>query len=304
MPTRPELIVLPLEHYPEPEYPSWEDPDPTVHPYPIAYPFGERLIKALAAAGLAASFGSANSEEATSGNPLSVANSGLPFATSAFGTGQPTRLEEGLARRTIHQIFKKEGYAMKSPYTYQKNGISFEADGYDPDKKVGFIFTGWKNLDIDGIRRWWVQQEKTDPETLLGAVLKRSREPDAPALKKAFAEAQKIQDKADRAEAMEKVLEQYSTPRVSLEELRKLEQQPEVDKDFIAVISQFDRRFVYYGWSKEYISQRKKAQAIADPAKRKAALLSIQKLMAKEALEKLEGAVREYIAWARTQGAR
>ena len=47
--------VKPVLRYRVPKYPSYRDPDPTQHPYPVPFPFGPKLIAAVASAGLTAS---------------------------------------------------------------------------------------------------------------------------------------------------------------------------------------------------------------------------------------------------------
>lgn len=91
--------------------------------------------------------------------------------------------------------------------------------------------------------------------------------------------------------------------RLSMAEAKHLEEKAPADKEFIAVISAFDSRFAYEAWGEETAAEMQEAAKIADPAKRAVAQRLIQEKAAKQALETLERCVREYISWARSQGA-
>jgi hypothetical protein len=70
------------------------------------------------------------------------------------------------------------------------------------------------------------------------------------------------------------------------------------NKRFIAVISAFDQRLEYWvelDWAE--------LSKIPDDEERNRVMLKRQEQAARKALAKLEQSVREYIAWARSQGA-
>ncbi|MBI3099362.1 MAG: hypothetical protein HYY93_14145 [Planctomycetes bacterium] len=274
--------VRPVRRYRKPEYPSHRDPDPTLHPVPVPYPFAGRAAAAIASLGLTALLQTSCSKDPStsaapgtqpaaapdsgskppSRNPFAVAESGLPFQTSPFGTGAPERLEEKLVRRIADRIFKEAGYTLRRYHPYDRDGVSFVADGYDPEKKVGYVHGTWETLDQDAIVHW------------------------------------------DRAEG-EKAPPAEDPKKLSLAEATRMESRAVKDREFIAVISAFDSRFEYqwYNVSEDLRKKVSEVDAIPDPSKRMVAQETLQEEIAREAVARLEEAVREYIAWAKSQGA-
>lgn len=257
------LQVKPVRRYRSARYPSHTEPDPTLHPTPVPYPFGAKFVAAAASLGAAALFRPAAAEDpaqdAKPENPFKVEASGLPFRTSPYGTGEPSRLEEDVARKLIDKLFRDAGYRLQTDFAYNREGVAFSASGYDPEKKVGYVFGTYQNLDTDAVVSW--REDKNAP----GPV---------------------------------------DPKKLSLAEAKKLEERAVRDKEFIALISGFDGRFEYDrtttpDWSKRW----DESEAIADPAKRAAAQRALEEERARAALERLEKGVREYIAWARSQGA-
>ena len=160
--TKPQ--VKPVSRYSVPKYPSHEDPDPTLYPKPVPYPFSRELITAVTGLGMASCVGEASAtfkpppekpktvapvEEATGPvktsvpapdeNPFTLERSGLPHRTSAFGTGQPSRVGEKVARRLIDRVFAEEGVELKPAHAYSTDDVAFEADGYDPKQRLGYV---------------------------------------------------------------------------------------------------------------------------------------------------------------------
>lgn len=261
------LRVAPLRRYGVPKYPAHEEPDPTRSPVRVPYPFGRKFVAGVAAAGLAALLSPAAAEDppgTAAGakkprNPFTLAESGFPFRTSPYGTGEPSRIAEESARRLINRIFEEAGFRLKPDYRYERGGVGFVAGGYDPDHKVGYFFGTYENLGPGLIEHWNREDVKQsdDPKTL------------------------------SRAEA------------------EALERRAATDKEFVAVINGFDGRFEYMPGPRNEVEQKEweTAWSLPDPAKRQEAVRVLEERAAREALERLEQGVREYIAWARTQGA-
>ncbi len=257
------LEVKPVRRMRTPGYPSHADPDPTRHPTPVPYPYAASFLAAAAAVGLGALFQPAAAEDPEPApdkppHPFTVAESGLPFRTSPFGTGAPSRLDEAKAREVISRVFAQEGYRLSRDVPYDRNGVAFIADGYDAEKKVGFVFATHKRLDADGVLSW-NNEGQPPPE---------AKDPS----------------------------------RISLGEAKALEDRAASDREFIAVISHYDRRFEYHEWSQEVATAHAEINAVADPAVRKVMERALRERQARAALERLEQCVREYIAWARSQG--
>ncbi len=258
-PRRP-LQVKKVSRYRGAKYPSHQDPDPTRNPAPVPFPFARGIAVTAAALGVSAGLGAQDDPrgERKLENPFTVERSGLPHRTSSFGTGAPSRIEEARARELIERIFSDAGFALKRDQPWTRGDISFVADGYDSEKKVGYVWGTYQRLDRDAIISW------NDPK-----------------------------EGADAADP--KML--------SLKEARQLEESAARDKEFIALITPFDKRFEYAEWSEDSQAEMQAAAQIADPAKRAVAVRAIQEKAARVALENLERCVREYIDWARSQGA-
>jgi hypothetical protein len=79
-------------------------------------------------------------------NPFTWEASGLPVYRISFGTGQPARLSEKIARPVIEKIFSEAGLKLGSDLPFKREGVEFELDGYDAEKRVGFEFVTWEVL--------------------------------------------------------------------------------------------------------------------------------------------------------------
>lgn len=256
------LQVRQVRRYATPRYPSHTDPDPTRLPAPVPFPFGKKLLAAAASLGLVAGARGVGAEDpapaAPKANPFTLEHSGLPYETSSFGTGQPGRLSEEQARGVIERIFRDAGYALTKDVRIARGDVSFTADGYDAEKKVGFVWVAGARADSDMIVSW------------------RKPEVETPATDPA---------------------------RLSLKEAAELEARAVKEREFIALISPYDRRFEYERWSEDLAKELQEARQISDPAKRAIAEREIHEKAVRVALTNLERCVREYIEWARSQGA-
>jgi hypothetical protein len=114
--------------------------------------------------------------------------------------------------------------------------------------------------------------------------------------------AKAIADPKARRRVLSELVERAQKRRISLAEMQRLENRKPSDKNFVAVISDFDDRFNVSSWGDEWESMAT-LRSIPDPVKRNAALVAAQEQAARKALDRLEQSVREYIAWARSQGA-
>jgi len=300
------LEVKPVRRYRVPRYPSHLDPDPTRHPRAIPYPFTSNVARVAASLGITASiFGAACADEsagktaeARRPHPLTLGQSGLPFRTSSYGTGEPELLDEMHAREVIDRLFAEAGYSLRPAWQYDHADVSFTADGYDPTRKVGYVFATWKNLEGDAWDNWWggdprgAEQEVASLEGVLseevGARVRQARA---------------VADPKARDAAFVAIRDESVRTRLSLRDGRALEREAERGETFIAIIAQTDRRFCYQpDYSREAMERRREAEAITDPAERQRAVAAIEKADAKEVLAALEQAVREYLAWVKSQG--
>ncbi len=307
------LEVKPVARYDVPRYPRHDDPDPTRHPEPVPFPFGAKIVQAAASLGITASLlsGTAFADDAATDaepappHPLTVAQSGLPYTPSPYGTGVPSRLDEKIAREVIDDLFRAAGYAVKHDQRIEREGISFVADGYDPDNKVGYVFASWTDIEGDAFDPWWARDraDSTAPMTEAEAGIHKISRWLSEDQQKALTAAQALEDPKLRDEQLQKILDEFGRDRISMTEAKAIEAAAPKRKEHIAIISQFDRRFSYQSWGDEETQKAMaEAQKIPDPAKRAVAVKAAEKLAARTALENLETSVREYLDWVRRQG--
>jgi hypothetical protein len=302
--------VKPVRRYRRAKYPSHADPDPTTWPAPVEFPFHRELVRAVAGVGLAAAmFGTALSQDAKQ-NPFPLAKSGLPHVSSPFGTGQPGYLSDQTAVRLIHKVFKEEGFELQT-VPYDKDGVAFRPSGFDPKRRIGYVWGNWNTLDADAIVSW---MGKGQPEPEQAADIRKwfsmneyKLKALSPDQQKEAARLQALQEDGALVEGFKKFLKSFHSEFLSLDEIKKLEEEGPKKKEFIAVISQFDSRFLIRerGYPPEVAELFKKAAEANDPELQKKAEEKMRQALeeqAKQQLQTLERNVREYIAWARTQG--
>ncbi len=334
--------VAPVRRYRVARYPSHRDPDPLRDP-PLPYPFAPRLIAAVAAGGLASGWQACAAAEGE-GNPLALTQSGLPHQSSPYGTGAPDYLDAEVARQVVRRLMEEAGYQMQADVAYDRDGVSLRLDGYDAEKKVGFVFADYTGLEADALLSWqdsvesldeWADGMATgkapvDDATFTFIALARA-EPQAEARRLRLVEARSVcrllsntadacrrldlspEERTDAErfaalppgqERIEHLLSLLATRRarlVSLREMQELEQRALRDREFIAVISQFDQRFLYHSrraWDDAALAAIEKLPEAEREAERRRLTMED----AAEALTNLETAVRDYLAWARTQG--
>lgn len=145
-----QLKIQPLKKGYLPNYPSWEDPNPLLFPNTRPYPFRDRMLKYLAAAGFISSGLLATlipnvswAQKAELYNPFTFKDLGIPFRTSMFGTGLPSRMTALEIRSIIETAFKKEQIDLRSGVIYKEGIYAYELDGYNADMKIGYVFADY-----------------------------------------------------------------------------------------------------------------------------------------------------------------
>lgn len=318
-----ELRVKPVKRYRAARYPSHNDPDPTQFPQKVPYPASRKFLAAVASIGLTTSSLSCSNDSLSDGpqsvgglpttltsasearNPFRVELSGLPHRTSAYGTGVPHYIEEDLARKVIEQTFKNAGYDLEPNQPIRSEGVACIADGYDKKKQIGYVFADWYNLENDALISWMTPPNQAGNISLeLDDLLRRVQDAtEQQALADEIAAANALPDPARRETALQSIQEKLARRFISLEEIKKLADEAPRTKQFVAVVSQFDTRFAREYWSESMREEMQAINSIPDPAKRDAALRELEEKSARVCIERLEQSVREYIAWARSQGA-
>lgn len=317
-----DLQVTPVRSYSVAKYPSHADPDPTRVPYPVPYPWSSQAVAALATLGIAASCsqqpGTVTSGQMPSrdvaasrdggGNDAAVANpftleaSGLPYVSPDFGTGAPRYLEDDIAREVIERVFRKAGFPLKPRQQYDRNGVTFIADGYDADRHVGYVFASEENLDDDALG-WQPEPGQHDLINYrLDALAYWAEQVGDTARLKEIRSVQQLPDPAKRKAAYRALLARDRPTKLSLAEAQRLISKGPSRGEFIAVISNYDARLIVPYWSEQLEAELAQAEFLPDPAKRDAAVQAAHEKAAREVVEHLEQNVRDYISWARSQG--
>ncbi len=246
--------VRAVRRYRTPKYPSHTAPDPTREPYPIPYPLAPRVASALLVAGVAAGCGSRPARPAPASNPFTSSRAGLPHHASMFGTGEPSRLDSERARKLIYSVFADEGFALEREVRLRESGLDIVADGYDPARRVGFVYADWERLDSDAFVTW----------SDAGAVPEKVSLADAAALDREAADGRK----------------------------------------FVALISSFDARFEFHEvYPLGPLARALDKLGLLTNGMRSWAYEQAQERVISDVLRELEDQVRDYIAWARANGA-
>jgi len=321
-----DLEVVPLKKYREPRYPVAGDFDMAVlrgQPYPFSSRF-RSWATTIGASSLICSLVSGEEPAGDgTGNPFSVAKSGLPFRSSPFGTGQPSYLSQEIAREIIDRIFAEKGFKLQQDFVYRKDDIAFKATGFDAKARVGYVWADWNSLDpADAIIHWIDEQfSKKSIEQLIDTDQGEPAKLEASAgylvqvmeeryqggqFKAEVEKATSIKSLPDRLRALADIFEKAkateSEEKVSLREMKSLEAGDGKDRDFVAVISQRQFEYQEYPTTPELQKKFEAARLIKDDAERAKAYQELQKEAASETLKRLEGSVRDYLEWARGQG--
>lgn len=352
------LRVQRVRRYRVPRYPSHVDPDPTTTPEPVPYPWKSSMVAAMLALG-EVSCGKSKPPVPTiakrparvlteteqkaidavvatalretpkgAENPfaMKLGLSGLPHVSSSYGTGEPTPLDADLAQRLISELFKAEGLKPE-PTTFAEKDFAFSADGYDKDKRVGYVIGDWNNLGEGAYSNWLVKdieeiatgrrlpQSEGDENRLnehIDAVATRLIERRNDQQTAQLTAIRKVEPLQARAKAYVALLSKLDEPKLSMAEIERAEKMAEARQRHLAIISVFDKRFETDGVTPELrerfreIEREAEKQTFADScSKRDWIVKQYQPLMAevnRQRLANLAQAVREYIAWARRSG--
>lgn len=319
--------VRPLRRYRSPNYPSWLDPDPTLIPTRVPYPLAPGLLAAVASAGLAAGCGGAVQAMSPAGagqvvsNPFTVAGSNLPFRTSMFGTGRPSYLKDAEVRGLIESLMSEAGLELTADVRVDDGDVHCLADGVDERHGVGYVWGDERRLDQDAYIHWHLPQPGEEPLELeqlqekvnwLSGLPYPSPSPAGEEAKNRARLALALEDLTERETALIAWLDQFSRDHLSMGEIQQLEDWQAQStntprRPFVAVIPM--TRYTYYPGNARFEHPDKwaQAQAIEDPEQRRRVTeLLAQKVhedAVREVLERLETDVRDWIAWARGQGA-
>lgn len=147
-----QLEVTPVVAYPEPAYPSYRDPRPSLDE-PALPSLPRELARAVAAAMIGVSLPLSALGAGTappSANPFALATSGFPIHPIRYGTGQPSRLTEEEARPLIRRVLGAAGLKLAEEVDPKLPGIRARLDGWDARKKIGYEFVSWDDYEYAG----------------------------------------------------------------------------------------------------------------------------------------------------------
>lgn len=316
----PEFKVRRVTRYRVPKYPSHLEPDPTLHPHPVAFPWKYGVVAAwlgLSASGFGQQEKVPVAKAAEMGNPFAMEkkgpgqwrSNGLPHQTASFGTGAPSYLSDAEAIKLIRKIFQEQGFPLQENVPFRADGVEFQADGYDPKHKIGFVFVNYNKMG-EGMLLSWQNQGQRGAQKIEEQILAARTTDD---LTRVIYRAWPIlgqegmtvlqnmvaaPPRPNPKEFLKKYLElkaEQDRKTLSMAEAGVLEKMEAKDKTFIAIVSQFDARFMSMGDGGTNIS--------LGVAKEELAPSELKKPKPQHTpLGQLERAVREYIAWARRNG--
>lgn len=317
----PEFKVRRVTRYRVPKYPSHLEPDPTLHPRPVAFPWKYGVVAAwlgLSASGFGQQQKVPAAKAAETGNPLAMEKhdasgqwklNGLPHRTSPFGTGAPSYLSDAEAVQLIRKIFQEQGFPLRENVPFRADGVEFQADGYDPQHKVGFVFVNYDKMG-EGMLNSWEDRGQPGAQTIDEQILAAKTPAEfhtvifraEPKIGQEGAAVLRKMLGAAKGPNARQFLEKYSALKaehdqksLSLAEAGVLAKMEAKEKTFIAIVSQVDVRFMSQGDGGSNLSLGVSKEEL-DPSELK------KPKPEHTPLGQLERAVREYIAWARRNG--
>jgi len=285
-------------------------------------------------------------------NPLSVHHSGLSVLPAMCPDWSAVPLEPGLSLDLTRRVFRDQGYSLEQDVQYDREGISVRLDGWDAERRTGFVLLSGTNLEHSAFKFWGIRyqegmfqdvpivpplkdrvaralamdegperQRVLDRLADLHRLLTRGEQAFRTSMQSRYAldleglearvEEVAVQKDPERCVLLlEQLLEEaeasHQGRRLSLEEYAALEGLAIEHGEFIAVISCQDPRFKYpYPGGQVY-------QRVKDPIGQ---LLAIDDLdeyrrmrwhwlgqLKIRAMERMEEAVRGYLAWTTTLG--
>ena len=80
-------------------------------------------------------------------HPFSWEASQLPIEWHPYGTGKPMRLSEDKARAVIEEVFARAGVQLAKDTGFHRPGVDVELDGYDAQRRIGYEWVTWSDLE-------------------------------------------------------------------------------------------------------------------------------------------------------------
>lgn len=316
---RKKLKVTPIRRYKTPKYPSYLDESPLLMS-PSVSKTGYYATALLGVFGLFAFSTNSNNTGEAKVNPIKFKELGFPHTYAAYGTGLPDRLNRETAVAIIDSIFLANKIDLVKEYPISKNGLNFNATGYNKKHNIGYVWLDNKNTTPDCYNSWRSRFNESSllPEDLIAykelmqQVEKNQSSYESvskffrnlteqkryykllelerslwnnPTLKeqinKYIADNRNYSDKNYGKE----ILDAYDNEKVDLEEMKQL-----VDEEStsIAALSLYNNKLAYHSYGYTVDEEGNYVERSGDARKK--------------AIENLENLVQDYIDWAKSEG--
>lgn len=157
-------------------------------------------------------------------NPFTGDELYLPYYIEECGSELPIILEKAAVKKALFAHFERKGIPLKEKYLYEDENISFLLDGYNAEKKIGYIWITEACLEMDAMENMIIEDLKEAGEF-------------------------KMYGNQDSLSFYQNIdtLEQmfYVPPKVglSLTEVKYILDKQEKGEVFIALINHFDERY-------------------------------------------------------------
>ena len=158
-------------------------------------------------------------------NPFTGDELYLPYDIDECGVGLPIVLEKKSVNKALFTNFERKGIPLEQKYLYEDENISFLVDGYNAEKKIGYIWITEACLEADAISNNIIENFKYSMEAG-----RYESEEDSLALRRDI-------------DTLEKMF--YVPPKIglSLAEVKYILDKQEKGELFIALINHFDERY-------------------------------------------------------------
>ena len=314
------LKVTPIRKYKTPRYPSYFDESPLLMSRKVTKT-GYYATALLGAFGLFAFSTNSNATAELKENPIKFKELGFPHTYAMYGTGLPDRLDRETAVDIIDSIFLANKIELSKEVPISKNGLSFNATGYNEKHNIGYVWLDHQSTASDCFNSWRSSLNKSallpqdlDAHNKLMKEVGDSYEGyqkekdffENLIKQRGYYKLLKIKRYLWRNDALEQkietylrenknyldvdygkeILEQYDNEKVDLKEMEQIVDEKDTS---IATFSKYDSRFAYNSFGVYEKDENGKLVLKETDTK-------------KEAIKDLENLVQEYIDWAKSEG--
>ncbi len=250
-------------------------------------------------------------------NPFTFEKTGLPVQTSFCGVGLPDLISSDLADNIIGQVFRDNGFKLTKNYLYKTDSSSFVLNGYDKNKKTGYVYLEYNNLEDDAVIPWdedsfalfyepdkfgsevenesesqrlsrWLENQSGDNIKNMINYMNRNL---LASEKELIAEVQKSNDENFIRAAYSKLYQKQRKYTVSLDEIKRTIRDAGKDGIYIAVISVYDKALAVYP---DFEMDMPMEEVEPDTTKEK------DKYTQEDALDYLKKNVETFVEWSRS----